>query len=270
MQHELLHGHPTRWPLFNAALGIAPLAVWFPYAVYRESHLRHHDDTHLTDPDHDPESYYVSAAQWRDAGPAMRALLGFRNTFVGRMMIGPAFAIGGALAGGVREIAGGNLRAAGAWALHLVMLGALAAWLEVRCGIDPFVFAMGIGYPALALSSVRSFREHRAAHEISERTVINESAWFWRLLFLNNNYHAVHHDLPCVPWFAIGRVYHERRAAYRARNGGFVAQGYGEWLTRHAMTPVAPPLHPAHAVHGINGVDSIVAPERVAALGTSA
>jgi fatty acid desaturase len=91
---------------------------------------------------------------------------------------------------------------------------------------------------------VRSFREHRPAQNASERSVINESAWCWRLLFLNNNFHAVHHDLPGVPWFALGSVYHDRRDAYLARNGHFLVRGYGEWLGRHALTPVAPALHP--------------------------
>src|SRR5471032_86961 len=93
LQHELLHGHPTRFPLFNALFGIAPLAVWFPYAVYRESHLRHHDDVHLTDPDLDPETYFVSARRWRGAGPVVRGLLIVRNTFFGRIVLGPLFSI---------------------------------------------------------------------------------------------------------------------------------------------------------------------------------
>src|ERR1700684_4057819 len=93
LQHELLHGHPTRSPFINALLGFAPLAVWFPYRVYRESHLLHHDDPHLTHPDRDPESYFVSGRVWQRAGSAIRALLVFRNTFVGRLLVGPAFAI---------------------------------------------------------------------------------------------------------------------------------------------------------------------------------
>ena len=88
LQHELLHGHPTRFPLFNALLGVAPLAVWFPYAVYRESHLRHHNDAHLTDPDLDPETWFVSAERWRGAGTAVRFLLVIRNTFFGRIVLG--------------------------------------------------------------------------------------------------------------------------------------------------------------------------------------
>ena len=31
VQHELLHGHPTRWTSLNKILGYAPFAVWYPY-----------------------------------------------------------------------------------------------------------------------------------------------------------------------------------------------------------------------------------------------
>ncbi|WP_250547170.1 fatty acid desaturase, partial [Serratia marcescens] len=42
LQHELIHGHPTRWPRVNQLFGLLPLAVWYPYGLYRDSHLRHH------------------------------------------------------------------------------------------------------------------------------------------------------------------------------------------------------------------------------------
>lgn len=31
VQHELLHGHPTRWKNVNKVLGYAPFALWYPY-----------------------------------------------------------------------------------------------------------------------------------------------------------------------------------------------------------------------------------------------
>ncbi|GAB7526277.1 hypothetical protein PBS_52680 [Paraburkholderia sp. 2C] len=73
--------------------------------------------------------------------------------------------------------------------------------------------------------------------------MINEAAWFWRLLFLNNNYHAVHHDLPGLPWFALRRVYLERRAQYLLRNGGFLVSGYRDWFTSYAAKPITHPVH---------------------------
>ncbi|BAO88888.1 fatty acid desaturase [Caballeronia cordobensis] len=244
LQHELIHAHPTRWPLVNMLFGLAPLAVWFPYEVYRESHLRHHDDAHLTDPARDPESYYVTPAQWANAGPVLRAALAARNTFAGRMLIGPWFSIAASWREAAQAVAEGRWRIVASWAVHLALLALLAGWLESRCGIPWRAFVFGVGYASLALASVRSFQEHRAAERESERTVVNEAAWPWRLLFLNNNYHAVHHDLPGVPWFALGGIYARRRDAYRASNGGFIVRGYGEWARRHAFAQGAGPVHP--------------------------
>ncbi|SAK58273.1 fatty acid desaturase [Caballeronia calidae] len=244
LQHELMHGHPTRFPAVNKLLGLAPLAVWFPYEVYRDSHLRHHDDAHLTEPGRDPESYYVTPAQWASAGPVLRAALAARNTFLGRVLIGPWFSIAASWREAAQAVVERKWRIVASWAVHLAPLVLLANWLDTRCGIPWRAFVFGVGYGSLALASVRSFHEHRAAERESERTVINEAAWPWRLLFLNNNYHAVHHDLPGVPWFALGEIYARRRDAYRASNGGFVVRGYGEWASRHAFAHAAAPVHP--------------------------
>jgi fatty acid desaturase len=242
LQHELLHGHPTRSRFINAMFGIAPLAVWFPYRVYRDSHLRHHDDAHLTEPGSDPESYFVSAADWQRAGAAMRALLVFRNTLLGRLLLGPAFSIAATAAQALAKIRDGDWRDLPAWLAHLTALVALTAWLQQACGIPAWVFIIGAGYGSLALASLRSFQEHRVAHAAAHRTVINEAGWGWRLLFLNNNYHLVHHDLPQVPWFALRLVYEQSRQQYVERCGAFLVKGYGEWIRRYGFTTAAHPV----------------------------
>lgn len=135
LQHELIHEHPTRWPLVNMLFGLAPLAVWFPYEVYRDSHLRHHDDAHLTEPGRDPETYYVAPEQWANAGAVLRAALAARNTFAGRMLIGPWFSIAASWREAAQAVAGQRWRIVAGWAAHLVALAALAHWLEIRCGI---------------------------------------------------------------------------------------------------------------------------------------
>ncbi|ABE34945.1 fatty acid desaturase family protein [Paraburkholderia xenovorans LB400] len=243
LQHELLHGHPTRSPLVNALLGFAPLAVCFPYGIYRDSHLQHHDDPHLTHPERDPESYFVGRFAWQRAGWAIRALLTFRNTFVGRLLVGPAFAIAATGVAALRRIKGGDWRDVPVWLAHFAALAALTAWLQHVCAIPAWVFIVGAGYGSLSVGSVRSFQEHRAAQAHEHRTVINEAAWFWRLLFLNNNYHLVHHDLPHVPWFALRRVYEASREQYVARSGGFLVRGYSEWLRLYALAAVAHPVY---------------------------
>lgn len=83
LQHELIHGHPTRYPWVNQLLGLMPLAVWYPYGLYRDSHLAHHRAHLLTLPDDDPESYYFSAHRWQRLPRWQRRLIQLRNTFPG-------------------------------------------------------------------------------------------------------------------------------------------------------------------------------------------
>ncbi|OQV66205.1 fatty acid desaturase, partial [Serratia nematodiphila DZ0503SBS1] len=107
LQHELIHGHPTRWPRVNQLFGLLPLAVWYPYGLYRDSHLRHHRNDHLTDPHEDPESYYFSAAQWRRYPRLLPLLAAVRNTLIGRVLLGPALDIVTTLFGAVKTLLAG-------------------------------------------------------------------------------------------------------------------------------------------------------------------
>jgi fatty acid desaturase len=91
---------------------------------------------------------------------------------------------------------------------------------------------------------VRSFYEHRPAARDKERIVLNEADPLLRLLFLNNNLHLVHHDLPSLPWYLLPRVYRARRAEYLARNGHFHFDGYGDLARRHGWRAIDAPVHP--------------------------
>ena len=69
LQHEVVHGHPTRSASFNEALVFPSLWLWLPFSLYRDSHLTHHNDVALTDPVEDPESTFVARADWARRGP---------------------------------------------------------------------------------------------------------------------------------------------------------------------------------------------------------
>lgn len=237
LQHELIHGHPTRHGWLNALFGLLPLAVWYPYAVYRDTHLAHHRDESLTLPGIDPESYYSRSLP----GTALaRGLRRWRDTAPGRLLLGPGWGwlatVGAALRSGQRQ----QLLV---WGSHLLLLGLLLLWLR-QAGIAPWYYLLCIAYPALALAMVRSFYEHRAQPEVTTRSVLNEAAWPWRLLFLNLNYHLVHHLHPGLPWYCLRQAYLAERQHYRQLSGDFVEQGYLQLLWRHRHRPVIDPLHP--------------------------
>ena len=108
LQHEALHGHPTRRAWLNMLVAFPPLWLWLPYPLYRESHLAHHADARLTSPLDDPESYYVTVEAWARFGALRRALLRARNTLLGRLVLGPAFAYAELAAGEVRRLGAGD------------------------------------------------------------------------------------------------------------------------------------------------------------------
>ena len=90
LQHEALHGHPTRSRRLNEALIFVSPQFWLPYGRYRDLHLAHHNDLNLTCPVRDPESYYVLPDAWAAMPGWRKTLYRFNNTLFGRMLIGPA------------------------------------------------------------------------------------------------------------------------------------------------------------------------------------
>lgn len=244
LQHEFMHGHPTRHAWFNKLLGYAPLAVWFPYTLYRETHMRHHQDENLTHPGLDPESHYVAQEVWERSGKAMRAVYRARKTFWGRLAIGPLLAVAGMLAESVRKLVRGDLRELPMWLTHGILLVTMLGLVQQLSAIAWWYYLLFIAYPALSLAMIRSYFEHRAAEDCKHRIVINEAGPVMRLLFLNNNYHLVHHDLPHLPWYLIPRVYRDDRSAYLQRCNGFLLSGYLELMRSNGFTPIDAPHHP--------------------------
>lgn len=246
LQHELIHGHPTRWPRVNQLFGTLPLAVWYPYGLYRDSHLAHHRNHTLTEPDEDPETYYLSAARWAKLPRWQQQLIHLRNTFLGRLLLGPLLDVAATFGGMWQALRRVDRPAIAMWLLHGMLLALLFFWMA-RQGFSPLWYLLAVSYPALALTKVRSFYEHRAADDPLARSVNNEAAWPWRMLFLNLNYHSVHHDLPGVPWYGLRRLYLRDREHYYQRNHGFRVAGYRVWLRQFWVRPVGVNVHPGRS-----------------------
>ena len=246
LQHEAMHGHPTRDPRLNELLVFPNLWLWMPYRVYRDTHLAHHRDERLTDPLDDPESYYMTPAQWRRCGPAKRLLMRLRNTVAGRLLLGPAIAIAGLWRHEVSRLARGDRRAVKAWGLNAAACTLVLGWAVGVCGIPVAEYLAVFVYPGIALTLLRSFAEHRAEEDPDDRSVIVDAAWPLALVFLNNNLHWLHHREPGTPWYRLPARYRRQREAILAANGGYRFRGYGEIVARYLLRPKEPVLHPAY------------------------
>lgn len=244
LQHECSHGHPTRRWRLDLVLGWLPLGLWLPFIRYRDVHLAHHRDHHLTCPLEDPESWYVTGRQWATMGPLGRGLRWTLQTLAGRILLGPAFVLITYLADEVRAVAAGDRRIAGIWAVHGLGAGAVILWVTQIAGIPLWLYFLGAVYPAIGLSLIRSFAEHRAGGRPEERCALVRSRGPLALLFLNNNLHVVHHRHPGLPWFRLPRAADRPDLAADAAAGAGVYRGYRSIFRRYLLAPIDHPVHP--------------------------
>ena len=243
LQHETIHGHPTRFPWLNEVLVSLPLAAAFPYRRYRDLHLQHHRDEHLTDPFEDPESYFWAAGDVQRMSDFQRTLFELNNTFLGRLLVGPALTMVGFARTERRRILADEPGVRRAWLLHLIGLAVLITLLLV-IGMPLWLYVLGVIYPALALTAVRSYAEHQAAENVGARSAVVEAGPFWSMLFLNNNLHIVHHASPTTPWYDLPKLYSERRQIYLTANENTVFMGYGDVWRRFAFSKKQSVDHP--------------------------
>ena len=245
LQHEALHGHPFRIRGLNEVLVSPALTLTVPYGRFRDSHLAHHNDPTLTDPYDDPESNFFDPAVWAGLPRLVQLLFRANNTLLGRMVLGPI--IGNMLwlwgelqlfranASGVRRD----------WGFHALGLIPVVLWLWGAA--MPFWAYLLAAYLGHALLKIRTFLEHRAHEVVSARTVIVEDRGPLALLFLNNNFHSVHHCHPGVPWYQLPRLYAAQRAAFLTANEGYSYPGYGAVFRAHLLRAKDPLPHPLYS-----------------------
>ena len=244
LQHEAAHGHPFRRRWLNSLLVFPSLWLWLPYPIYRDAHLRHHRDEHLTEPLEDPESYYVTPERWARMSPTHRRLRLWTNTLLGRLLLWPAYVVGWVLQDALRRAIRGERSTLRAWAIHLPAVAVVVLWVVWVCDIPFWAYILLFAYPGLSLTLLRSFAEHRAAQLVGHRTAVIECGPVMSLLYLNNNLHALHHAEPGVPWHRRPARYRARRSELLEKNGGYLFRGYSEIVRRFLLVPREPVAYP--------------------------
>jgi fatty acid desaturase len=240
--HEVIHGHPTGNKWLNAAMVFPALGLIYPFARFRDTHLAHHLDCELTDPYDDPESNFLDEGVWARLPQWLRSVFAFNNTLLGRLLLGP-------LIGTIHFVRGDLQKAAHdpsirrAWVVHVVALAPVLAW--VAAAPMPVWDYLIAAYGGDALIRVRTFLEHQAHEKARGRTVIIDDRGPLSFLFLNNNYHLVHHMHPKVPWYQLPGLFRQKAERYLRTNDGYFYRSYGEVFWRylfHRKDPVPHPL----------------------------
>jgi len=246
LQHEVLHGHPTPWKWLNEALVFPALTVAIPYLRFRDSHLEHHQDSNLTDPYDDPETNFQDPKVWNRLPRWWQGVLRVNNTLAGRMLIGPLVAQFVFVCCDIRSIRSGRKDVLLGWIWHIPALAVVFFWILAVAEMPVWAFLIA-AYFSLSILKIRTYLEHRAHDRASGRTVVIEDRGPLSLIFLNNNFHVVHHMHPTVAWYNLPQIYFTNPERYLDRNDGYRYRNYAEIFARHffrAKDPVPHPLWP--------------------------
>ena len=244
LQHEVLHGHPTRNARLNEAFVFLPIGIFYPYRSYKRTHLQHHADERLTDPFDDPESYYRAMGDWKKMPSFLKILLGWNNTFIGRLIIGPPLMVVGFTLAEWRKITHGDRRVIHAWTLHLAGLIPTLLVISFVFGIPIWLYVSVAAYLGVSIIAIRSYCEHQWSEQPDGRTIIVENS-ILAPLFLYNNLHFVHHKMPTAAWYKLPSLYSARRAEWQQMNDGYVFENYFEVFRAFAFNAKEPVAHPA-------------------------
>lgn len=243
LQHEVLHGHPLPSKGWSEALVFPAVGLFIPYRRFRDLHLQHHIDPNLTDPYEDPESNFLDPEVWTRLPGYLQAVFRFNNSLAGRMLVGPLISQFVFMRDDIRRIRAGERGVASAWALHAagaVPVVAIVAWAS-PLSIWQYLVA---AYAGLSILKIRTFLEHRAHKSPRGRTVVVEDRGLLALLFLNNNFHLVHHMNPYEPWYRLPAMFDQERERFVESNEGYVFRKYADVFSKYFFRVKDPVPHP--------------------------
>ncbi|WP_299483333.1 fatty acid desaturase [uncultured Roseibium sp.] len=244
LQHEVLHGHPTRHPGVNEALVYCSLGLFVPYRRFKSLHLRHHNNDRLTDPYDDPETFYLAWADWQKLPKFLQFVLTINNTLFGRLLIGPLVSMIGFLGSEIRMVLAGDMAVLRAWMHHFAGAAPVVLFITLVGGMPLWLYALCVSYPAMSLLMLRTYAEHRAHESAEARSIIVEFCPIFSLLFLNNNLHVVHHAHPRAAWYELPAMYQAAKSDWQRRNAGYVFKSYVHLARSYLFRVKEPVAHP--------------------------
>ena len=243
LQHEVIHGHPFSSQALNDTLVFPAFALFVPYRRFKETHLAHHYDPNLTDPYEDPETNFIDAVRWNQMPLWRRGLHLLNTSLIGRMVLGPAISLTDFYVSDARQIEAGNRNILKDYALHGIGVALCLVWVLFMTEFAVWKYGLA-AYGAMSILKIRTYLEHRAHERAAARSVIIEDQGPLAFLFLNNNYHAVHHAHPKVVWHRLPNLFERKRSHFLAMNEGYSYPNYLSVVRRHLIAPKDGPVHP--------------------------
>ena len=243
LQHEALHGHPTSSRWANEVLVGLPIGLYIPYQRFRDQHLAHHRDETLTDPYDDPESNFLSQRQWQNLPRVVRLVCLLDRSLFGRMIVGPLTGLAVFYWQDAKLIWRGKKSVRRAYAWHLIGMVPVLWFILTQSSFGIWTH-LAIAYAGLSVLRIRTFLEHRAAQDPAARTVVINDRGILAFLFLNNNFHAVHHANPTVAWYKLPRLFDAQQDQVLQRNGGYYYKSYWQIIRYFLFRSKDPVVHP--------------------------
>jgi fatty acid desaturase len=161
-----------------------------------------------------------------------------------RLLFGPFLRLYKLIRNETRKLAAGDYSDLRTWLLHLVSILPILYYVTVVCHMRLGEYLLCFVYPGMILGQLRTFTEHRWGPSPGERVAIVESNAVFGFLYLNNNFHYVHHISPTMPWYEIPGHFRRNREALLKGNGNFYYRGYTQIARRFLFRPVFHPEHP--------------------------
>jgi len=125
------------------------------------------------------------------------------------------------------------------WLKHLIGICLVLAWLSLF-DFSILIYSFAVAYPAASLLMLRAYSEHLPEENLEYRSAIIKTNAIMQLLYLNNNYHRVHHDHPDEPWYLLPRLYRK----YYSQHNMHVYPGYLHLFKRFGFKQRYPVDHP--------------------------
>lgn len=246
ISHEILHGHPTKNDYLNSIFVFPAVGIFIPFLRFKDTHLEHHKNENLTDPYDDPETNFIDPNTWKKLGYFVQFTLNLNNTLLGRMLIGPFISQYKFIKSEIEFLFNGNERVILAWIMHFFGFSVAYYFFVIFHEVGFAHWIIG-AYAALSILKIRTFLEHRAFNRARGRSVIIEDTGILALIFLNNNFHAVHHIHPKIPWYILPRIFKENKRRYLALNDYYYFKSYLDVFKSYFFVGKDPVAHPYYA-----------------------